>query len=255
MYNDGISARQISKTLGLHVDSVTRHLKSNGIKIKSNIKYSINEDFFKTIDNEKNAYWLGFLMADGYVAQIRKKKMDKKGTSLHSRLVVLLQNEDHNHLEKMLKDMSSTHLVKLRKRIVNEKEFLYSSVEIYNKKITSDLISLGCVQKKSLILSYPDIPASMHRHFIRGYFDGDGTVYITAKGRKEAKFCSASKQFMESIKEILSNYGIETGSISKGDRVWILGVRAKSLQNYFDFIYNDSKTYLDRKYVKSLQIF
>ncbi|MEK6880887.1 MAG: hypothetical protein AABY22_14805 [Nanoarchaeota archaeon] len=31
----------------------------------------INNDFFKVIDNQEKAYWLGFIVADGYL--FRKK--------------------------------------------------------------------------------------------------------------------------------------------------------------------------------------
>lgn len=42
----------------------------------------------------------------------------------------------------------------------------------------ADLISHGCIPQKSLILKFPEISKELIPHFIRGYFDGDGSVGI-----------------------------------------------------------------------------
>ena len=43
----------------------------------------------------------------------------------------------------------------------------------------NDLIKQGCVPNKSLILTFPNkhqVPENLINHFIRGYFDGDGSI-------------------------------------------------------------------------------
>ena len=45
----------------------------------------------------------------------------------------------------------------------------------------SDLNKHGCIQNKSLVLQFPTISNSLIPHFIRGYFDGDGSVFILNK--------------------------------------------------------------------------
>ena len=50
-------------------------------------------------------------------------------------------------------------------------------IRLFCKKIFDDLISHGCCQNKSLIKSAPiGIPNELMRHFIRGYFDGNGSI-------------------------------------------------------------------------------
>jgi len=47
-----------------------------------------------------------------------------------------------------------------------------------------DLIALGCIPRKSLLLKFPtsnQVPEHLIRHFIRGYFDGDGHFTNTEK--------------------------------------------------------------------------
>lgn len=51
-------------------------------------KYSLNEHVFDVIDNQEKAYWLGFLMADGYNHQTK------------SCVALRLKAEDREILEK-----------------------------------------------------------------------------------------------------------------------------------------------------------
>lgn len=50
-----------------------------------------------------------------------------------------------------------------------------------------DLISNGCVPKKSLILKFPEediVSKELQSHFIRGYFDGDGSLLHSKTSKK-----------------------------------------------------------------------
>ena len=55
----------------------------------------------------------------------------------------------------------------------------------------------------------PNIPENLIRHFIRGYFDGDGcaTFSFATKTNKHrtlrTMFCSGSKDFLEDILKII----------------------------------------------------
>ena len=42
--------------------------------------------------------------------------------------------------------------------------------------MANDLINLGCIPNKSLILLPPKLKDEFISHFIRGYFDGDGSI-------------------------------------------------------------------------------
>jgi len=49
--------------------------------------------------------------------------------------------------------------------------------------MVNDLERLGCISNKSLILKFPTIDQVSEEfipHFLRGYFDGDGTVFMSA---------------------------------------------------------------------------
>ena len=36
------------------------------------MKHNLNKDYFKNIDNEEKAYWLGFIAADGCIYKMSK---------------------------------------------------------------------------------------------------------------------------------------------------------------------------------------
>lgn len=68
LYRDGKMCRQIAQILGKHEDTIRRALKRSGIKTRSYRDYSaakVNDDYFRVIDTEAKAYWLGFIAADG----------------------------------------------------------------------------------------------------------------------------------------------------------------------------------------------
>ena len=68
--------------------------------------YSLDENYFKVIDTEDKAYWLGFLYADGSIT--RFYKTDKKTGEKVIRSLSLelgLQSGDKHHLEKFLESI------------------------------------------------------------------------------------------------------------------------------------------------------
>jgi hypothetical protein len=66
--------------------------------------YSCNEGYFNIIDTEHKAYWLGFIAADGCV------KIDNRNRYYFT---LKLQNRDCNHIQLLLNDLSSNHIIKM----------------------------------------------------------------------------------------------------------------------------------------------
>lgn len=82
-----------------------------------------------------------------------------------------------------------------------------------NRELFEQMITFGVMPRKSLILQFPEMPQDCVRHFIRGCWDGDGSVYWrTPKGRKTpiivASFVSGSYDFIESIRDELRKVGL-----------------------------------------------
>ena len=64
-------------------------------------KYTLNEKYFKFIDNESKAYWLGFLMADGNI--------------YNNVIRITLAVVDFNHLVKFKSDLKASYIIRKNK--------------------------------------------------------------------------------------------------------------------------------------------
>lgn len=192
MYNSGLSLKEIAEKVSSSKGAmmVRQRLQTLGIdtSYKKNIKkyaekmskafhhYTLNEHVFDTIDTEEKAYWLGFLMADGYNHENK------------TAICLRLQAEDAEILEKFKSFLESNAPIYTFFRVtrVNHLKREYKEVRINSVYLSEQLAKLGCTQGKTYTLEFPTcIPQPLINHFIRGYFDGDGCVCI--KKRKDRK--------------------------------------------------------------------
>src|SRR5690606_24292057 len=97
-----LSSLNISKKFNVSSPTIQKLLRKEGIIRRvgeSNLKYAQDNDFFKNIDTEEKAYWLGFLYADGYITQ-------------NNQLRINLSIEDENHLLKFYNSINSNRSIK-----------------------------------------------------------------------------------------------------------------------------------------------
>jgi len=138
-------------------------------------KYEIDESIFEKIDCEWKAYFLGFMYADGnvqpYEAAIQLSEKDVNILETFSKLI-------YKTPRPLSYSKARSYKTKNKKRIFIKPAY---RLRIINKKIVADLNRLGLIPKKSLILDFPtekQVPHNLMRHFVRGYFDGDGCIQI-----------------------------------------------------------------------------
>ena len=116
---------------------------------------------------------MGFLYADGGVTAKNNKYI----------LALSLSTKDIEHLEKFKKNLNSTNPIRTKPGSGYLPNTYYVALELYSKKLVTDLINVGCYPNKSLTLKFPNTnyfnDPSLIRHFIRGYFDGDGSAFIS----------------------------------------------------------------------------
>jgi intein/homing endonuclease len=97
--------------------------------------------------------------------------------------------------------------VKIGNVVSNGKTFKRCRWSIVNKHLWLTLNNLGCVPNKSKILEFPFIfkNSNLTRHFIRGYFDGDGCISYAIINNKVQPRVSllGTKSFLTTIKYIL----------------------------------------------------
>ena len=206
-------------------------------------KYKVNEKSFEEVSNEETAYWLGFLLADGGVVK--------------NVLKLELSSKDVNHIYKFRYFLESTHPIKKRKDRYTHAVAISSSV------LVSNLAKWGCVTRKTNTVVFPsDLPEQLIKHFIRGLFDGDGSIGIYKRTDKrcsnkvyhytELKFrLCGTKEILETIQSILK---VKSRIISMNGTFCLIIGRFKEVQKALDYLYKDAKIYLNRKQNQYLQV-
>lgn len=206
--------------------------------------YNLDDVFFSKL-NEKSAYWLGFLYADGYVSKTENC------------IRITLSAKDEDHLLKFKKDIRAESPITYHMNRYSEKYPLTKKarISIFSKQIKQDLYNLGCTSSKSLTCTFPNLSKELIPHFIRGYFDGDGSVYLIkpyGRMKNPAIACSiiGNHEFMKILKEKL---GFNQDKNLRKDKRLSVDIRTLEfagfniVNKFYEFIYNKSTTYLDRK--------
>lgn len=243
--NNNPSLTKIGKKYGIERHSFSRRLKELGYEvINHQNKTKFNEYVFDVIDTEEKAYWLGFIFADGYVSNIGNK------------FELSLKASDAPHLEKFNKFVGGeVDKVKINKVYCNKIEYQRCRWSISNKHFRERLISLGCVPNKSLILTFPDesifSDKSLIRHFIRGYWDGDGCLsWRNLEHTIPSISVLGTESMLNGIKRNIpgiSNYSLRLNN-KENEFTQILSADNKVAFNITKYLYDSSTIYLQRKY-------
>ena len=247
MYKSGLSVSKIGKHFDYSRELIRKTLAKNRLVLRKlhqiNHKHIINDHLFDNIDTEEKAYFLGFLFADGNV----HKKCNAIVLKLHEKDKYILVRFSH-----MIYGFE--HLLRSENNVILK----FSS---YDMKLR--LIELGCVPAKSLILSWPEKlqDPEMIRHFIRGYFDGDGCI-TSNKNDYRANIIS-THNFCEAVKSLIFKVSCIDGKIShkkndtnRGNLVTAsleyAGNRRVAI--FMEWLYKDSTIYLIRKHDRFMDL-
>ena len=234
----GISQVKFAKREGICRQVLSEKFKEKYPEIetlKLPSKYDINSNSFNEL-NEDSAYWLGIMLTDGYV--------DKDYYSFELCL------KDKEHIEKFKNFLQSKHKISKKKIRINNKICIAWRISIKDYKICEDLKKLNCTNNKSFDVRLPVIDDKYYPDLIRGVFDGDGSV----SSNKNISFCSANKDFLQDIINILNKNDISTGKIMCSRKLYSVRISTKNdnLDRFFDFLYKKSNenNRLNRKYEK-----
>ena len=211
----------------------------NYIPINKQNLLRVRKDLFETISTEEDAYWLGFIYADGYIS--------KEGS-----FEISLNYNDYNHLLKFADYCNFDRSKVVEKQEIGE--HFRCRLSFATQGLKSNFFKVGIIPNKSLVLTYPNfLPESLQRHFIRGYFDGDGCINL----RKPRTLNNTKREVTASIlgtEEFLSKLNekvkLPLKSILKTDNIYRLVFSCKDARKFLKTIYNNSNIHLDRKYNK-----
>ena len=240
--NENYTLKQLGKEFNCSYPTIRNLLNKHKIKSRGNKQgYPRDEFYFNKIDTEEKAYWLGFLYADGCV---------------HSNNYEISVNiTDREHIEKFktaIKAFNHNITEIQDKRFQNAKTLYQFSIK--DKQLHQDLIKWGCIPQKSLLINkIPNIPRDYVSHFLRGYFDGDGSLhYLRGTNNYRISFIG-TKDFLNDIqKELQTNVSLQSNIAGKAYVLQIAGRR--QIERILNYLYNNSKenNRLNRKYQKYL---
>lgn len=194
-------------------------------------------------ENELKYYLLGLIFADGNLSKSQNSY----------RLSIRLNDLDLiSLLYPLFSDTS--------KRIIYKEEFLVKnklkpSYLIINSNLEAIDICryFGITERKSLTMLFPSIPDIFLKDFIRGYFDGDGSVFISSKYKDTVylgvTFTSGSKKFLEVLQKILLKHSISSSLLTdyRGHSYILRIYKQEEIKIFRNFIYDSSNYYLTRK--------
>lgn len=196
-------------------------------------KYKFDYDYFYRIDDSIKAYWLGVLMADGYIDGKYKTRL-------------AVSPRDANWLYEFRQDLNSDLPIRYSGN--------YVYIQINSIDIVRDLAYWGIFQGKTGKEIFSPIWKEYYPDFIRGIFDGDGCARVGKDMRNSWQpmfLLCGSKKLMEKTKDVLMrNCDVNDNRIRKiGRSIYDLRfVGTNQVKRIYDYVYySTSITCLKRK--------
>lgn len=239
--------KQISEEISIPVSSIRHKLKKLGIKKSRGFfrdggdKYEIKSNYFKEL-NEKSCYILGFIAADGHIE-----------TNGRHRLTIGINKKDLNILDFIKSEISPDA------KIHGPNKLDCVTLNMSGKTLISDLVDLGLdCKKEGLKNIFNKVPYEHYGDFIRGFFDGDGSISWTVRTRGKyssvegkVNFCNTDLDFLTELQRV---FGF--GSIIIESSYYYLQVSSlKSMKKIYDTMYYSDSFYLKRKKEKFIKFF
>lgn len=237
-YLEGLTTKELGNLYNCSDGTIRNILKKNNISRREAVRRipKFLDTYFLDINTEYKAYFLGFIYADGSICTT------KTNTCVFQ---FELQEQDKYIIEFLLKELNYP-LERLKTYKRNNRNPT-SKVSIVSKVFTDSLESYGIVPQKSFNSNIPTIPPNLFKHFLRGLFDGDGSI-----GKHRLTLVAANKDFLIKIKESLTaqlKLNPKALQIYKtGENTFTLSINRKiERELILDHLYSDAKIALKRK--------
>lgn len=221
------------------IETLKRWLEILGYSTERHYQIQYNRNAFKNIETEEDAYWLGFLLADGYISEDRWL------------IQLKLAEKDTEHLKKFLKYLQYQDIDNNIKTDIGgayTRDNKCSVVKINGEQIVKNLQQYNLFQRKSgKEIPYKCKSVDLEKSYIRGIIDGDGFLRTTQDGFGIV----GSYEVLKYVKDFIQNniYDVENNSIIEHGNIYkfeIHGINKTS--TILQYFYKNANIYLDRKY-------
>lgn len=202
----------------------------------------MDNNIFENGWNAENAYIFGWITSDGCLL--------KEGRNKSAYAVRICSNDEdiiiwlHNKLcngNKIYRHGENGFLIKYR-----------------NTESIKFMMDYGLKERKSLDMKFPNIPNAFFGSFLRGYFDGDGSIVLRTTRYNiygQASFTSGSFDFLQNLQEKLIEQNIDSHLYRDGrvtnSSYYLRIIKRSELEKLFYLMYpGDCDVKLERKYNK-----
>lgn len=262
-YNSGISMDEITKKYHHDKNTLKKYFQEHNIDIKIRNqsealtcsfkvkeandlkrKYYVKDEYFAQ-QNSKMAYFLGFLMADGNISKT------------NNRIQVCLSELDSEFLNLFYNEIGGAPIAHYTVKGGTQEICRW---ECISRKIKDDLISFDVIPQKTGFAKIPTkLKKEFYPDFIRGYFDGDGSIWIEKKtGAVGFGMVSHNIEILEQIVDYFEEQGIPRVNIRTDNRCninYCFKYRKKASEKIYQLLYYDNECFrMKRKFDKFTQI-
>ena len=206
--SDKFTAKQLAEQYGCSRSTILKLWIDNDYHKPLGFSYYVNDNYFSKIDTANKAYIMGLIASDGNLY----KRDNHQG---QIRLSFQYGDSEYNLLENILMDMNSTHPIQRNVKTLNEKTFEYIAITIVSQQIFEDLCNMGITQQKTWLMNIKQvinqIPKQFIRDFLRGYFDGDGSITGISKNKPSSVSVNIAMPLQNAklLQQILHSLGLE----------------------------------------------
>lgn len=235
------TVRELSIKIGVSYNSLRHKMKQMGIGRGRGSHgrlpiYLTNQAYFEHF-TEKSAYIIGFIAADGHI-----------NTEGRCRLMFGLAEKDRDLLSKIRDEISPDSPIK---------DYPKNKSVIFNASggpLIQSLIRLGLDSKKSGIHNiFTQLPQELHKHFIRGFFDGDGSISFRERVRGKYRslegkvnICNTNETLLNNITSII-DCGVVKRFKSNNGLPYLYFNSVSDILRFYQYIYHEQTICLERK--------
>jgi len=198
-------------------------------------KYDFDDTVFSKLNN-KSAYWIGFIMADGYING--------------NRLQLGISKKDEDVL-RQFKDFIKSPDRPIREWDNNGHPAIEVRVRSYGFKKDLERYGMGVKKKDRGRINIDLLQENIRKDFLRGYFDGDGGFYVDTRGYLFAEICGY-KPTLKDIKNILVSDKVlnDSKKITKNGKIFRIRFSASDSLRLGRYLYGEYPNIytLHRKY-------
>lgn len=188
----------------------------------------------KQIESPLEAYFFGWMITDGCISNY------KKAYSWCTKLKIHKDDEDVLNLFLNLSSFTKKQ----------EKNTNCIAITSYNKEFALNLVSLGCLPRKSkeeneMNIHFPKLKEELYPYYIRGLFDGDGSYYFRNKINLNCSLYGRNLNLFKELSDFLNeklNIAPEIRFVKNKYRgIWVFRIRKnKDVKIFIDYVFSDT---------------